>query len=66
MLAALVTNHANHASAIVATQEVSELFCAIVRAHRTRPPWSIRMDESEIMYFTQWWSTMSPRQGERP
>jgi hypothetical protein len=46
MHAALVTNHANHASAIVATQEVTELFCVTVRSHRTRPPWSIRMDES--------------------
>jgi len=46
MHAALVTSHANHASAIVATREVTGLFWVTVRSHRTRPPWSIPMDES--------------------
>jgi len=46
MHAPLVTNLANHAGAIVATQEVTELFWVTVLSHRTRSPWSIRMDES--------------------
>ncbi len=54
MLAALVTNHANHAGAIVARQEVTEPFCVTVRAHRTRPPWSIRMDESTGRRILHW------------
>ena len=54
MLAALVTNHANHASAIVATQEVTELFCVAVRARRTRPPWAIHMDESTGRRILHW------------